>query len=294
MKKIPTDAKILSISHNDMDGVGAQILLGAVFKNITFACVGYYEIDKVLLGLNGGKDYDYVFLTDITPTVHEIVDGFDNMIVIDHHQNMPNNPKKNIFINHKHSATYLTKYFLEKLYKIKLSKYDDLVKYIDDYDMWRLKYKGSKRLNSIYSHLSEEKFRKRFMSGELKPTKSEKEYVLRVEKEFDEMYDNLEITEYEKINGCVFSGDTQVNELAHRLMNEDGYDFVIFNTTKNFKLSIRSVIQDFNFGVYLKERGIGGGHKLAAGINTGTEEEMISMLNNLEDELYEAIPSIRK
>ena len=37
MLKIPRDSKILSISHNDLDGCGSQIVLGNVFalSNLT-------------------------------------------------------------------------------------------------------------------------------------------------------------------------------------------------------------------------------------------------------------------
>ena len=49
MKKIPKNARILSVSHNDLDGVGCQILLGSVFRNIEYRNCSYYNIDKELM-----------------------------------------------------------------------------------------------------------------------------------------------------------------------------------------------------------------------------------------------------
>lgn len=293
MKKIPLESKILSLSHNDMDGVGAQIILGAIYKNITYICIKYQEIDKVLSGMNC-DEYDYVFLTDITPSKHELLDKFNNVIVIDHHENMENNPSKKVFINRKHSATKLVKHFMEKMYDVELSDYDDFVKYVNDYDTWTLKYKGAKRMNLLYTYYSEDKFRNRFKSGNMKLTDKEKNYILESEKKFVELYENLEIIEFEKINGCVFYHDEVINELAYRLMKEEGYKIVLINTTKNYNLSLRSSLDDFNFGKYLREKGWGGGHKQAAGIKCENEKELTEILIAIEKDLYKRIPSIRK
>lgn len=292
--KIPIDSKILSISHNDLDGVGCQILLGAIYKNITYMNLSYLDIDKRLLNLDETK-YDFIFVTDISPNVVEVMDRFDNLILIDHHQTAEHNPKKNRFVKTTHSATYLTHHFLTRKYGDSImSKYTKFVTLVNDYDMWELNYKGSKPLNDLYRKYNANKFRERFKSGILKLSKSEIDYIKRVKSNFNKIYNEIEIYDFESINACYFLSDTLVNEIAHKLLHTDGYDCVFFNTMKSYKLSVRSKLEDFNFGVYLKDKGVGGGHKQAAGIDVGTEEELNTMLNNIEEWLYQDIPSIRK
>jgi oligoribonuclease NrnB/cAMP/cGMP phosphodiesterase (DHH superfamily) len=294
MKKIPKDAKILAVSHDDLDGVGCQILLGGVFKNIEYRNCSYFNIDKELMAIDS-KDYDYVFVTDISPKIHEVLDDFDNLILIDHHQNAKNDPTKHRYVNKKYSATYLTNHFLKKMYgEDKLKRFSKIVTLINDYDMWILKYKGSKALNDLFSLYNSKKFRQRFRSGKLSLTKHEKDHLQGVQDSFDKLYDEIVIEEFEKINACWFEADIFVNEIAHKLMMEEGYDCVMFNTLKSYKVSIRSKMDDFNFGLYLKENDLGGGHKKAAGINVNTQEEMNNIVDFLEKDLYEKIPSIRK
>lgn len=295
MKKIPLDATILSVSHNDLDGVGAQILLGGVFKNIDYINSSYYSIDKDLMTLNP-DDYDYIFITDISPSCSEILDRLDNSILIDHHQTAKHihDPKKHRFINTKYSGTYLTHHYLNKMYGgDKLNRFNKLVKLVNDYDLWILKYKGSKALNDLFSLYNDEKFRERFRHGKLALTVTEKEYLGNIQKDFDKIYNELVVEEFETINACWFESDIFVNEISHKLMMEEGYDCVMFNTLKNFKVSIRSNMDDFNMGMYLKEKGIGGGHPKAAGIDVSTQEEMNSIVDSIEKDLYDKIPSIR-
>jgi hypothetical protein len=175
-----------------------------------------------------------------------------------------------------------------------LKSYTKLVKLINDYDLWERKYKGSSALNNLFSLYHSEKFRERFRSGDIEFNDREKEHIKDIQKRFDVLYDNLEIFEFEKINACFFISDISVNELSDKLLHTDGYDIVFFNTLKNYKISIRSKLDDFNVGMYLKEKNIGGGHFKAAGIDVATEHDMNSTLDTLEKDLYNLLPHIRK
>jgi len=292
--KVHPEAKVLSISHNDLDGVGAQIVLGAIFKNIQYINVSYKEIDDALVNLDETK-YDFIFVTDISPSVKELLYRFDNLMLIDHHQNLENDPSHNIHINHKYSGTYLTwKYLIHKYGDSVLGRYEKLVTLINDYDMWILKYKASKALNDLYTNYHADKFRRRFRSGKLKLKESEKEYLQRIEDSFNKKYNELEIFDFDNINACYFLSDSLVNELSHKLLHDKGYDFVFFNTMYSYKLSIRHKIPDFNMGAILKELGWGGGHKQACGIDGSTAEELNDNLNKIEELLYDKLPEIRK
>jgi len=294
MKKIPSNSKILSVSHDDMDGVGCQIVLGAIFKNIEYLTCSYSNIDKELMAIDG-KEYDYIFVTDITPKVSEVLDAFNNIILIDHHQNAINDPSKHRYVNKKYSATYLTNHFLTKMFgDTKLKHLSKIVKLINDYDTWTLKYKGSKTLNDLFSLYNSKKFRSRFSTGDLSLSTDEKKYLFYVQDKYNKVYDELIIEEFETINACWFESDVFVNEIANNLMIDYGYDFVMFNTMKSHRVSIRSKMKDFNFGLYLKENNFGGGHKQAAGINADTEEDMMRIVDFIENDLYNKLPLIRK
>jgi len=273
MKKISVNSKVLSISHNDLDGVGCSILLSAVFSDIEYMVCSYYNINEELLKIDH-NDYDWIFITDISPTIDELLDRLPNSILLDHHQTALwlHDPKKNRYINTNYSGTLLTKKFLDKMYgPDMLLRYRKLSVLINDYDLWIHKYPESKHLNDIYGL-----------------------HIRTTEQKFNDMYDNLEILEFDTINSCFFMSDTLVNELSQKLMQEEGYDFVFFNTTKNYKISVRSVMDDFNFGEYFKELGIGGGHSKAAGINIDNEADMTKYMKFLESDLYKKLPSIRK
>lgn len=296
MRKIPLNAKILSISHNDLDGVGAQILLGGVFKNIEYINASYYNIDKHLLSVNSDS-YDYIFVTDISPSMVEVIEPIKNAILIDHHQTalFLNDPKNHRYINTKYSGTYLTNHFLEKMYgEEKMKPFSKLVKLINDYDMWILKYKGSRPLNELYTLYNAEKFRQRFKTGDLRLTKKEKQYLKDIEEQFKKVYDEIEIIEFNTINACFFQIDVFVNEISHKLLHEEGYDIVFFNTLKGYKISMRSKLDNFNLGTYLKENNLGGGHPKAAGISVKNEEDMTRVLDKIENDLYNMLPEIRK
>jgi oligoribonuclease NrnB/cAMP/cGMP phosphodiesterase (DHH superfamily) len=293
MKRIPINAKILSISHNDLDGVGCQILLGAVFKNIHYINCSYYDIDKELKATNP-DEYDFIFVTDIFPNDKASLEKFNNLILIDHHQTAIHCPENHWFVHKIYSATYLVKHFLDKMYRFeKLEKYSKIVKLINDYDIWDRKYKNSSALNYLFSLYHADQFRKRFRTGSLKLTEYEKTYIIECNEKFNDLYENLEIFDFEKINVCFFVSDVLVNELCETLQ-QDGYDIVMFNTLKNYKISIRSKLDDFNVGLYLKENGIGGGQFHAAGIDVATEEDMNNALDFLEKDLYKILPHIRK
>ena len=294
MKKIPTNAKILSVSHNDLDGAGCQILLGAIYRNIEYRNCSYNNIDKELMSIDS-NDYDYIFVTDISPKVNEVLDDFDNLILIDHHQTAVNKPEQHHYVNRKYSATFLTNHSLTKMYgDEKLQKFSKLVKLINDYDLWIHKYKGSKALNNLFGLYNMKKFRERFRTGRLKLTDHEKEYLQGIQDKFDKLYDEIEIEEFPNINVCWFESDVFVNDIADKLLHEEGYDIVMFNTLKSYKVSIRSKLEDFNFGLYLQEKGIGGGHIKAAGVNASSQEEMNNVVDMLEKDLYKVLPSIRK
>ena len=88
------NAKILVLTHTDLDGSGCNLLLKSVFKNITTKyCsngVMSYEIKNAICNPDISKDYDYIFATDISCNDNdaEKIQANPNhtkLIILDHH-----------------------------------------------------------------------------------------------------------------------------------------------------------------------------------------------------------------
>lgn len=305
--KLNSNSKILNITHNDLDGVGCAILLSYVFKNINVISCSYYNIDATLNSINI-EDYDFIFVTDIFPNSKDVLYRFKNLMVIDHHQTATHSPKDNWFVNTKYSATYLVKHFIDKQFGTDILKHhEDIVSIIHRYDvemwenrpsmrveLWNRTYKIPMLFNVLFRLYNFDKFLSRFVNGSVSLTTIEKQYLRDEYNSFNELYDNIDIYEFDKINGCFFVSDIWVNEIADKLLYEGGYDIVMFNTLKNYKISVRSKSNDLNIGIFLKERSIGGGHPKSGGVDINTEEDMNRILSYLDDEIYEHIPSVRR
>lgn len=280
IKKLTQNSKILNLTHDDLDGITCSIILGNVFKskNIDYHYCSYYNIDSILKNINY-DNYDFIFMTDITPNVKSL-DGLpDKIILIDHHDSAINlnDPKNYKFINTKYCASKLVKFFCEKYFDINLSYLNKLVYYTNDYDMWIHESKNSMQLNYLVYYYWQEKFRKRFFDGNMKLTNDEKQYLLDRNKEYKKKYKELNVYNFERGNSCFISSKDFINEFCHDLMNEKGYDFVFCRNEKNNSISIRTIREDFHIGNCLKDLGLGGGHKMAAGF--------VCKLDNLYDNI---------
>lgn len=95
--KLPTpdiNARILVLTHTDLDGSGCNLLLKSVFKNVTtkYCSNGImsYEIKNAVCNPEVSKDYDYIFATDISckEADAEKIQNNPNhskLIILDHH-----------------------------------------------------------------------------------------------------------------------------------------------------------------------------------------------------------------
>jgi oligoribonuclease NrnB/cAMP/cGMP phosphodiesterase (DHH superfamily) len=286
MKIIPTDSKILSISHNDCDGCVSQIILGHIYKNIKYINTSFYKIDDILYSLDY-KQYDYVFLTDIHPEHEESLNVSNKIILIDHHKSAQNlhNPQKMHFVlsDDNVCAAELTKQFVEKMYSIRLTELYDLIKYTNDYDTWTLKYPKSTFLNDLMFYLYRPlKFRELFFNGRTKLTKEEVEWLKERRSEFKKLYANLNIYELDKIQGCMAESTEFINEICHKLMNEEKYNIVIIRNPRNGRVSIRHRIANLDTGKILKENGWGGGHACSSGFFSSSKEDFKMKIDKLE------------
>jgi len=288
MKIISRDSKVLSISHNDLDGSVCQIILGNVFKNITYVDTSYYKIDSILQNLNYG-DYDHVFLTDISPEKKENLLISDKIILLDHHESAKeyNDPRKMNYVVCGKCASVLTKKFVEIYFNIKLSHLDDLVRLCNDYDEWELKFPESKLLNDLMFYFyRSSKFIKEFFDGRTTFTDEEKSWLKKREEVFSHIYENLNVFEFDKINGCIAEAEEFINEICDKLMNEEKYQIVVIRNPKNGRISFRHRIENLDIGGILKDMKIGGGHEKAAGAFITNDSEFKEKIEKVEDVIH--------
>jgi len=294
LKNIPKDSKVLSISHNDLDGVVSQIVLGHVFKNITYLNTSFYKIDSVLESIDYDK-YDFVFLTDINPERKEKLDLSEKIILLDHHESAldANDPSKMHFVVVGKCAAYLTKKFVEKYYGVDLPHLDDIVRLTNDYDIWELKYPESKKLNDVMFYLYRpKKFREKFFDGRTTFTEAEEIWLKKRERDFERLYEELNIFEFEKINGCVVESKEFINEICEKLMNEESYTIVFCRNPYHGRVSIRHRIDGLNMGEILKNKGWGGGHSMSCGLFVNDINDFKNKTTILEEEISIKYPKI--
>jgi len=295
MKIIPLDARVLSISHNDMDGVVSQIILGHVYKNIKYIHTSFYKIDDILLSLDYNL-YDVVFVTDIHTDNEENLNLSDKIVLIDHHksaQSYHNIEKNRFVISDKNvCAAVLVKMFVEKMYNIKLDSLKSLVYLTNDYDVWNLKNCKSKLMNDVMFYLYRPaKFRENFFNGRTRFTNDEIKWLRERRKQFKKLYDDIEIFEFDKINGCIVESREFINEIAHKLMEEENYNIVFVRNPSNQRVSVRHNLNEniLDMGGILKEHKWGGGHAAAAGLFTLNGEDFKNKIQTLEKDICKAL-----
>lgn len=300
MRTIKKTDKVLSISHLDGDGVASQIVLGNVFPNITYVLSQFVKFD-ILLADCDFSSYDHVILTDIYPTNPKLIDISDKIILIDHHDTaLPfHNPSKMRFVDQDQCAAALTKLIMEKYFKVSLSHLDKFIYLINDYDLWIHKDPFSKDFNLLYEmyrlhNRDMSKYRERFMKGNVLLTDEEVDYIKSQHAEYNRIYNNVELVEFNHINGAlVVNVEKFVNEICQDLMKNNGYNIVFIRNSKTGHINVRQNIPIINIGEILSKFDVGGGHRFAAGMRAMEADEFLKTVLELEKYLYTHYPEIR-
>lgn len=292
--------RILNIHHNDLDGVVCSILLGNVFKHVSYIDVNFYDLDNLLKHVEYSK-YEHVILTDVHPKNKESLYISDKIMLLDHHNSALeyNSSSKNLHVVVGNCGAWLVKDFLEKEMNIDLSKFDELVKYTNDYDMWIHKYEKSWELNEIFfmyyrMQFNCNSFRNRFLNGEIKFTDIELEYLNARKKELEQIKKNLEIFEFDNIKACLIQVDDYVNDACDYVLKNFDYNVVFCLQPKSVRLSVRGNLENVDIGLVLKDLGFGGGHATAAGMNGNNLNELKNRLPKTIEELLNRYPQLAK
>ena len=269
--------RILNITHYDMDGCGTSIVLKNFYEDVIVVPVTYNTEWKLLDDIHQyeGK-YDAIICTDFYPekTINDLR-KLSTTLVLDHHESVVDkNNDTDIIINTLYSGTKLAYKFVSKFKDV--SYLEKLVDIIDDYDMFRLKIPASVYFNNLFWEMGHKWFIRRFITGNTVMYQEEKRYFIDTKKEFDKMYETLEITDLAR-NGVFFETDRFHYECIEAL-KKDGYKWFAIKNKGN--ISVRC--DDIDLTEICKKIGRGGGHKSACGIPLTKNENIVELVKKIE------------
>ena len=269
--------RILNVTHYDMDGCGASIVLKNFYEQVIVVPVTYNTEWKLLdeIAQYDGK-FDAIICTDFYPaqTINDLR-KLSTTLVLDHHESVVDkNNDTDIIINTLYSGTKLAYKFISKFKDI--SYLEKLVDIIDDYDMFRLKLPASVYFNNLFWEMGHKWFTRRFITGNTVMYPEEKRYFVDAKKEFDNMYETLEIVDLAH-NGVYFESDRFHYECIEAL-KKDGYKWFAIKNKSN--LSVRC--DDIDLTEIAKKIGKGGGHVHAIGIPMAKTDNPIELVKRIE------------
>ena len=276
--------RICNIHHYDLDGTGSHIVLKNFYKDVISIPVTYNTEWKLLDDIRQyeGK-YDAIICTDFYPaqTINDLR-KLSTTLVLDHHESVVDkNNDTDIIINTLYSGTKLAYKFVSKFKDV--SYLEKLVDIIDDYDMFRLKIPASVYFNNLFWEMGHKWFIRRFITGNTVMYPEEKRYFIDAKKEFDKMYETLEITDLAR-NGVFFETDRFHYECIEAL-KKDGYKWFAIKNKGN--ISVRC--DDIDLTEIFKKLGRGGGHAHAGGVpltKTDNVAEWVRKIEYFIDDYY--------
>ena len=278
--------RILNFTHTDMDGAVSNIVIRNYFKNVITQTMTYEHENEILPKMIKDRDkFDAVIFTDFCPVNLSQIQAFGKpVLVLDHHESAMkfNDPNKQVYICTKFCGAKLAYEFFNHDDCIKHLK--DICDVTNDYDLYLLQDPRSKAFNSLFWKMGFPWFVERFFTGDTDLSKSEKLYLLRRQKEFKELYDNLPIQELSN-KGVVCESEQFLGDICDALRN-DGYDWCIIYRLGN--LSVRSSDDSgINLVRVAEKLGKGGGHFHAIGVPQLKENlgELIKRIETAVDEV---------
>lgn len=283
--------KVLNLTHNDLDGAVAGIVVRNVFPNAITIKTNYHGTGDYRNGCSAiaSLDYDCVLFTDFCPDDHmvEMVQGRGKpFLVLDHHQTAMGRDDAGgqYIVRTENCGSMLTLDFFSKF--ANLDHLATLCEVTNDHDLWiRKMVPLSDNLNTLLYELGYNEFMEKFMGG-IEGYNLPSDVIKILEKHDKEVDEYMFRCEQHKLpyNGYYIEADKFNSDIVLRLLEH--YDWLVLAGSEGCspgttKLSFRTSRNDVNIGQYLKELGRGGGgHPKAAGQTIPTEEkdEFISMV----------------
>lgn len=272
--------KILVFIDSDLDGAGSALFIKWLFKS-KLSYLDIVETTEAFFhnDFNDKKQtldsYDKVFILDLDLTESQIklVDK-NNVVIIDHHT--PHVGKKALYKNAKvviEEYSSCTKLLRDKFNKVQLTPaQEELIKYIDDYDCYKLEYKDSLKLNAIYHTLNRPKaikFIEAFEDGVRPYTVYEKNSIkLFVQKFKEQFQNNIFIGNIKDYKVVSIISNYAISEVARFIINKYEADIgIVVNVDTKTVSFRRSKTSDVDVSIIAKAFCNGGGSASAAGGN---------------------------
>lgn len=270
--------KILVFTDNDLDGAGSALFIKWLFnhKLSLFTVVDTTEATftndfksrEELIGI-----YDRVFILDLDLTEKQIklVDQ-QHVVVVDHHiphsRKIESYNKAKVVVKEHSSCVDLLRC---KFNKLELTPaQEEIIKFIDDYDSYTLKYGDSLKLNAIhrtFNNPKTEKFIEAFEAGFRPYTIHEKNGIKLFISKFKEQLQNQvyrgRIKEYSVVS---IMANYAISEVARFTINKYNADIGIVVNIDTQTVSFRkSKTCDADVSILAKTLCNGGGSASAAG-----------------------------
>lgn len=337
--KIPWS--VISLSHSDLDGVVSVIVAKNLFKTVDASYVSYNNtLEPWIKSLEANpfklNKYDMLLITDVSLkpdqikrifTAMQVAEFNGRFVFLDHHEGSKpiHNPGANIFVVDGVCGAKLTLGYFENIFETKLTHLHELVKYTNDYDLWKHEYPESKKLQYLLDYEMEiswkdalDTFANKYINGiDFKNLSEQQQTIIsKKEKKLDEVWNDLEVSLFEDSKiAFIFNEGKYVNEMSERVLNtpELAVEVVIYIDPKTVKGSVRasdSKIKDMNLSLVLQHISKtskflhGDGHKLAAGFgikdlakdaNTEQKFEMAKYaINKIGKTLISVYPNLKR
>ena len=291
--------KAVLFTHIDLDGYGARIMVQKWAPDIIVRHVDY-GFDALPENRKLMAEADLIIFTDISVSreTAELLEQTrktgKKLLLLDHHQSAYDNLHDLgydwIHIDQSKSGALLAYEWFRDLNPIALRGYEDLAKYVSDYDLWEHKYPESKMLQFLWSRDSDY-FTQRFLENpEVKFSDEEmgiiNESLKNLEDSYQEAIGSLSIhKDNDNLNfGLIKSIGLLSSLVADRIMKENpSIDYLVIMNKKG-SLSLRSLHYEVR---KIAEALGGGGHFLAAGCPTEPNMDVIESIKQRRVVLYD-------
>lgn len=276
--------KKIIITHKDLDGVVSAMIIKSVFgkdieeiHHITYNNL-YENFNNIFNKIDSNT---FLTITDISidgenfcKLKNKILDLRKRILWIDHHTtNQAIHLVNSKVYDLNKSASKLTYELLEKMsFQSKIKHLKKLMIYANDYDLWIHKYRKSYVMSDLYYYYWPKKFMKRFETGDCKLKKFEINYILKLDKRRQKLWEEVQKNtmvnknEYGKFYVSLLEKYSDINFVSEKFKknNKDNCSFIILVFSVN-KISIRALKDNVNLLELLKDFKVGG-HPQACGL----------------------------
>ena len=283
---------VLNLTHSDLDGAVAGIVVKNVFPNAITVKTNYAgsgDYDNACDAI-AGLSYEAIIFTDFCPDdnmvqlIHSVNKPY---LVIDHHQTakVRDDDELGLYVVDKGvcGALLALRYFSKF---VNLDQLATLCEVTNDHDLWiRKMVPISDNLNTLLYELGYNEFMEKFMGG-IEGYNLPSDVLKILEKHDKEVDEYMFRCDQHKLpyNGYYIEADKFNSDIVLRLLEH--YDWLVLSSPEErtpgmTKLSFRTNRKDVNIGKTLQELGHGGGGHPGAGgqmIPTAEKDEFINQL----------------